>query len=227
MKTYAIIVAMEKEIVHFKEVFNCTKTHNICNITFYEGTYLENRIIFTKAGIGKVNAAVATTLLIEHFNPDLVINTGIAGGYNQELKPLDIVVADKVLYSDVDMTSPIAGSYKYGQIEGLPEYFETSFKILENINDCKIGSILTGDQFVDNYNKCDQLVKEYFANYNVLAFDMESGSIAHICTLNNINFIIMRAISDIIGSTNEFDYLSFSTQAVEKVSKKVLEIIKK
>lgn len=226
MKTYGIIVAMEKEIVHFKEVFKCTKEHNICNITFYEGIYLDNRIVFTKAGIGKVNAAVATTLLIEHFSPSLVINTGIAGGYNQELKPLDIVVADKVFYSDVDMTSPIAGSYKYGQIEGLPDGFETSYRLLNNVDDCKIGSILTGDQFVDNYEKCNFLVKQYFNDQNVLAFDMESGSIAQICTLNKVDYIIMRAISDIIGSTNEFDYLSFSTKAVEKVSRKILEIIK-
>lgn len=226
MKTYGIIVAMEKEIVHFKEVFKCIKEHNICNITFYEGIYLDNRIVFTKAGIGKVNAAVATTLLIEHFSPSLVINTGIAGGYNQELKPLDIVVADNVFYSDVDMTSPIAGSYKYGQIEGLPDGFETSYRLLNNVDDCKIGSILTGDQFVDNYEKCNFLVKQYFNDQNVLAFDMESGSIAQICTLNKVDFIIMRAISDIIGSTNEFDYLSFSTKAVEKVSRKILEIIK-
>ena len=226
MKTFGIIVAMEKEIVHFKEIFNCTKVHNICNISFYEGFYLDNKIVFTKAGIGKVNAAVATTLLIEHFSPSLVINTGIAGGYSKELKPLDIVVADKVFYSDVDMTSPIAGAYKYGQIEGLPDGFETSYNLLNNIDDCKIGSILTGDQFVDNYEKCDSLVKKYFDKQNVLAFDMESGSIAQICTLNKIDFIIMRAISDIIGSTNEFDYLTFSTQAVEKVSKKVLEMIK-
>lgn len=226
MKTYGIIVAMEKEIVHFKEVFNCTKEHNICNITFYEGIYLDNKVVFTKAGIGKVNAAVATTLLVEHFKPCLVINTGIAGGYSKELKPLDIVVANKVFYSDVDMTSPIAGAYKYGQIEGLPHGFETNYDLLNNINECKVGSILTGDQFVDNFEKCDTLVKKYFNGENVLAFDMESGSIAQICTLNKIKFIIMRAISDIIGSTNEFDYLSFSTKAVEKVSKKVLEIIK-
>ncbi len=226
MNTYGIIVAMEKEIVHFKEVFNCTKEHKICNITFYEGIYLDNKVVFTKAGIGKVNAAVATTLLIEHFNPCLIINTGIAGGYSKELNPLDIVVADKVFYSDVDMTSPIAGAYKYGQIEGLPHGFESSYNLLNNIDDCKIGSILTGDQFVDNYEKCDTLVKKYFNDENVLAFDMESGSIAQICTLNDVKFIIMRAISDIIGSTNKFDYLSFSTKAVEKVSKKVLEMIK-
>ncbi len=226
MKTYGIIVAMEKEIVHFKEIFNCTKIHNICNITFYEGIYLYNKVVFTKAGIGKVNASVATTLLIEHFKPNLVINTGIAGGYSKELKPLDIVVADNVYYSDVDMTSPMAGAYKYGQIEGLPEGFNSSYKLINNLNDCKVGSILTGDQFVDNYEKCDILVNKHFKDKNVLAFDMESGSIAQICTLNNVDFIIMRSISDIIGSTNEFDYLSFSTKAVEKVSKKVLEIIK-
>ncbi len=227
MKTYGIIVAMDSEIKYLKKVLNFNQVHTYCNKEFFEGTYHNNKIIFATAGIGKVNAGITTALLIEHFNPEVIINTGIAGGYLQGIKTLDIVVANKVIYSDVDMTSPIAGAYKKGQLEGCPEYFIPSFELVENNNDLIFGTILTGDQFVDNYQKCENLVSQYFSKYDVTAFDMESGAIAQVCTMNKVKFIIIRAISDVIGSSNPFDYMSFSKKAVELVSKKVLEIIKK
>lgn len=226
MKTFGIIVAMDSEVTYLKETLNNCITHNICNKIFYEANYNNNVVIFTTAGIGKVNAAVTTMLLIEHFNPETIINTGIAGGYKMGLKTLDIVVADKVLYSDVDMTSDIAGSFKWGQIQGLPEYFTPSLDLIDNYDDLVVGTLLTGDQFVYDYNKTKNIVDSCFSSYDVVAFDMESGAIAQVCTMNNVKFIIIRAISDIIGSTTPFDYLSFTKKAVDKVSKKVLEIIK-
>lgn len=223
MRTYGIIVAMEKEVAFLKSTITDVKVHQICNLTFFEGTYNNSKVVFTTAGIGKVNAGITTILMIEHFNPDLVINTGIAGGYRRDLKPLDVVVADKVIYSDVDMTCEAAGCLAYGQLQDLPACFTPSN--LE-ISDVKVGVILTGDQFVYDYDKVNSLVLTNFKEYDVVAFDMESGSIAQVCTLNKVPFMIIRAISDIIGSTNAFDYMSFSTSAANKVSKMVLNLIK-
>lgn len=226
MKTYGIIVAMNKEVTMLKEKITILKEHKICNLTFLEGTYNNCKVILTTAGIGKVNAGITTILMIEHFNPDLIINTGIAGGYKKSLNPLDIIVADKVLYSDVDMTSEAAGGYPFGQIEGLPEYFTPSIEYIINKENLHFGTILTGDQFVVNYEKFDKLVNQYFPTYNVIGCDMESGSISQVCTLNNIKFLIVRAISDIIGSTSPFDYNKFSSEAANKVSNFVLSLIK-
>lgn len=226
MKTYGIIVAMNKEITMLKEKITILEEHKICNLTFLEGTYNNCKVILSTAGIGKVNAGITTILMIEHFKPDLIINTGIAGGYNENLKPLDIIVAEKVLYSDVDMTSEAAGSYPFGQLEGLPEYFSPSVKYIDNCSNLHLGTILTGDQFVVNYEKFDRLVKQYFPTYNVIGCDMESGSISQVCTLNNVEFLIIRAISDIIGSTTPFDYSVFSSEAADKVSTFVLSLIK-
>ena len=223
MKIYGIIVAMEKEITYLKNTITNVIVHKICNLTFFEGLYNNCKVVFTTAGIGKVNAGITTILMIEHFSPDLVINTGIAGGYRSDLKPLDIVIADKVIYSDVDMTCDAAGNFAYGQLQNLPKFFSPTNVKIDNT---KVGTILTGDQFVYDYNRVDSLVQKYFNEYDVIAFDMESGSIAQVCTLNNVEFMIVRAISDIIGSTNAFDYLNFSTKAVEKVSKIVLSLIK-
>lgn len=225
MNTYGIIVAMNKEVTVLKEKITILKEHKICNLTFFEGNYHGKKIVFATAGIGKVNAAITTILMIEHFKPDLIINTGIAGGYEQTLKPLDIIVADKVLYSDVDMTSEAAGGYAYGQLEGLDLYMKPSIKLIEKYQNLKFGALLTGDQFVTNYENFDKMVKRYFSSYNVIGCDMESGSIAQVCTINNTNFLIIRAISDIIGSTNPFDYNVFSTAAADKVSNFVLSII--
>ncbi len=225
MKTYGIIVAMEKEVALLKSKMNNLKIHQICNIKFYEGNFNNNKVIFAIAGIGKVNAAITTILLIEHFNPYLIINTGIAGGYQKDLKPLDIVVADKVVYADVDMTCQAAGAYKYGQIEGFDEYFKPNFEMINEI-EYKFGTILSGDQFVYDYDKTNDLVKQRFPIYEVIAFDMESAAVAQVCTINKTKYVIIRAISDIIGSTDAFDYNYFSIEAANKVLNCVLKIIK-
>jgi MTA/SAH nucleosidase len=224
MKTYGIIVAMEKEITLLRSKIDDIKVHQLCHLKFYEGIFENNKVIFAIAGIGKVNAGITTILLIEHFNPDVIINTGIAGGYQKDLKPLDIVVADKVVYSDVDMTCQAAGAYQYGQIEGFDAYFKPNVEIFHKINH-RLGTILSGDQFIYDYDKVDGLVKQRFSNYEVIAFDMESAAIAQVCTLNKIKYVIIRAISDIIGSTDVFDYNYFSTQASNKVLEYVLKII--
>ncbi len=223
MKKIGIIVAMDCEIQQLKNRISITKKLNICNINFYLGNYKEYEIVFTTAGIGKVNAGITTILMIEHFNPELIINTGIAGGFEKKLLPLDIVVANKVLYSDVDMTAPAAGSYPFGQLEGCPVYFTPEVKLAYNIPNVFVGTILTGDQFVVDYAKQEKLVQEKFSEYDVLAFDMESGAISQVCAKNNVAFLIIRAISDIIGSTTPFDYAKFSKEASNKVADIVLE----
>ncbi len=226
MKTLGIIVAMAKEIAYLNKIIKTPKTQKIGNITFYQGIYQNMQIVYATSGIGKVNASIATILLIENFQPALIINTGIAGGYARSLKPLDLIVATKVLYDDVDMTAPAAGNYKMGQIEGLPPYFLPKVELIKDLNDFQTGTILTGDQFVYDYQKCQQLVEKNFSNYDVIAFDMESGAVAQVCTLNQIPFIIIRAISDIIGTTNVFDYNQFAELAANKVMEEVLNIIK-
>ncbi len=224
MKKIGIIVAMDKEMALLKEKIAQAKCTTIMNQPFYYGEYAKHPVVFTTAGIGKVNASIITTLMIEHFQPDLIINSGIAGGYLQSLKPLDTVVATKVLYSDVDMTSPVIGGLPFGQMEGSPKCF------LPNTSLCKgdalhFGTILSGDQFVDNYEKTKQLVNRYFSDYDVIAVDMESSAISHVCTKFQIPFLIIRSISDVIGKSNEMDYDKFSYLASNKSCDAVLNII--
>lgn len=225
MNTIGIIVAMEKEMALLKEKIGHIVEEEIMNQSFYIGEFAKKKIIFTTSGIGKVNAAVTTILMIEHFQVDLIVNSGIAGGYSDFLKPLDMIIANKIVYSDVDMTSPVIGSLPYGQMEGSPIYFLPSFSLCK-IENTHFGTILSGDQFVDNYEKTAELVNKHFSDYDIIAVDMESASIAHVCTKYQIAFLVIRSISDIIGHSSDMDYNLFSCLASNQSCNIVLEIIK-
>ena len=218
--TIAIIYAMEKERATFLEFLTNIEVISYMNVPFYSGIYQSYRIVLAQCGVGKVNAAVVTTLLLDHFQPILLINSGIAGGYDRGLQPLDIIIADQVIYSDVDMTTDITTDLAYGQLQDMPVSFPTASHLIDNINTDDIvvrklhrGTILTGDQFVTDYYQIDRLVHLHFAEQNVKAIDMESGAIAQVCYLYQTNCLIVRAISDVIGSNNPFEYQSFSTAA--------------
>lgn len=229
MKKIGLIIAMECE----KDSFIESLQHSIISISeelihgkvFTKIRYLNFEIVMVLSGIGKVNAAIATTLLIEKFKPELIINSGIAGGFDRNLKTLDLLAATSIAYSDVVVCTD--DSEKYGQIPSLPEEFPCSIKLLKNIcgDTIKYGKILSGDQFAVDYQKEELLVNTYFKNQNVLAFDMESGAIAQVCYIMSVPLISLKSISDIIGETNLKDYYSFSIEASKKIANLVITIL--
>lgn len=225
MKKIGIIVAMNKEMAMLLKKIDNTKEVMIMNQSFYIGCFEDKEVVFTTAGIGKVNAGITTVLMIEHFQPELIINSGIAGGFLEALQPLDMVAATKIIYSDVDMTSSMIGGLPYGQMDGSPEYFETAFPLLKK-GALHFGTIISGDQFVDDFEKTKHLVKKHFSKYDVIAVDMESASISHVCTKYKVPFLVIRSISDSIGKTNGMDYDKFSYLASDKSCEIVLETIK-
>ena len=155
---------------------------------------------------------------------------GIAGGYSKELKTLDTIVVTKAVYSDVDMTSDEFSNLAYGQLEEMPPYFSIDdklIKLVDKVVKTKVfyGTIATGDQFVTNYENCKRIVDTYFKDYNVLAFDMESAAFLHVCYLYKIPCLVIRTISDIIGSSTPLDYSNFSTIASDKVGMICKELI--
>lgn len=233
MSRIVIVVAMDKELATFKSSLNDLKEITLRNRQVYLGTLNNHEIILAKTGIGKVAAGSFLTMLIEKYHPELVINMGIAGGFSKQLKTLDTVVVTKAVYSDVDMTSDEFSDLAYGQLEEMPPYFEIDQKLVELVrsvvgSDAHYGTIATGDQFVTNYEKCKNIVDSYFSDYNVVAFDMESAAFLHVCYLYSIPCLVIRTISDIIGSTTPLDYNNFSTIASNKVGticKKLIDIM--
>lgn len=195
MKT-GIIVAMGKELellLHLLE----NKGEVVANdITFHTGNIGRHEVVAMQCGIGKVNAAVGTLTLIENFHPNLIINTGVAGGTGAA-GILDVVVASAVAYHDVwcgPGTVP-------GQAAGCPERFECALpeKYVAEIPGAKFGPIISGDIFVSRPEEVKHILGLY---PDAMAVDMESAAIAQVCYLKHVPFICMRVISDTPGAAD-------------------------
>jgi adenosylhomocysteine nucleosidase len=231
----AIIGAMAKEVAALLELLDNPQSKTLGARTFYEGQIKGFPVVITVAGIGKVNASITTTLICEHYHPQLIINVGVAGGVNQVLKTLDIVIGTTVGYHDVDLT--IDGN-QIGELPDLPRFFSSDEKLVNGLKDFQLknrkvhcGTILTGDQFVTDFHKVESLINNHYQNQNIMAVDMESAAIAHVAYTFGIPFIIVRSISDLIGSTDQLDeYSNFVEEAclnATEVTKHILSEIEK
>jgi adenosylhomocysteine nucleosidase len=200
-----IIGAMEVEIETIVSALDNKKSQLISTRTFYTGTFKNKEVVVVKAGIGKVNAAITTTLLIEHFDIDCVINIGVAGGQNG-VKHKDVVISSEVLYHDVDVTN--FGTYVHGQMPGHTPTFvadqnllDKTTSILEDLDmSYKIGLIASGDQFVYSKEKIEAVNAIYPSIY---AIEMEAAAIAHTCQVFAIPFIVYRSISDVLDDPSQ------------------------
>lgn len=214
MKT-GIIVAMQKEFDLIVHNINHKKEQNLRHIHFVEGLLNGQEVVLIKSGIGKVNTTAATVEMINNFHPSRIINTGVAGGLDNALNVMDIVIGEQTTYHDV-----WCGEDAYGQVQGLPARF-TGDKILLRAaqhlqTDLKMhfGLIISGDQFITKLEEL-QNIKQKFPD--ALAVDMESNAIAQICYLYNTPFLSVRLISDTPGITSHAEqYQNFWSLAPEK-----------
>lgn len=209
-----IIGAMDEEIYELKRIIDVKEEKKIYDVNFYIGTLNNKEVILVKSKIGKVASSFVTTLLINNFDIDYIINIGTCGAVNSKLKYLDIVVASKLIYHDADVR---AFGYDFGQMAQCPKYFEVDKDLLERakkFNNVHIGDVVSGDQFIDDAYNMKRKVDEYFKDYDVLACDMESTSIAHVSYLANVPFIIIRTISDVLdfdGTKRDFQELAMES----------------
>ncbi|NTW72050.1 MAG: 5'-methylthioadenosine/adenosylhomocysteine nucleosidase [Eubacteriaceae bacterium] len=211
-----IIGAMETEIVMLKEKMIIKSQKKIATLDFFEGDLNGKHIVLVKSGIGKVNAAMCTQILIDIYNVHIVINSGVAGALHPDLEVGDIVLATEVIQHDIDAS--IFGDPR-GTIPGLDVSVFKSDQRLLNISDnidtehrIFKGRIVTGDQAIGDSATKDYLYKT-FGGYCV---EMEGGAIAHVCYLNDIPFMIIRAISDKANEEVEIDYGQFMAESAKK-----------
>lgn len=226
----AVIGAMIEEIEVFKnQIENCKEIIK-SGVKFYDGMYHNKEVVLMLSGIGKVNAAMNTTVLFEQFNPDIVINIGTAGGMNTKLNTGDIVLSNKVIYHDVDVTG---FDYPYGQVPGMPLTYESDKDLLENAEsitelfDVNVytGLIATGDSFIHRKEQIN-IIRENFDD--VLAVEMEAGAISQVCFKYEKPFIVVRSISDIPEreSQHEFhEYLELASKNSTKFLSKMIEML--
>lgn len=199
--------------------------------TFYTGTIKGHDVVIVIAGIGKVNAAVTTSLLIENYSPDYVINIGVAGG-QKGVKHKDVVISTEVVYHDVDLTA--FDTYAHGQMSGHEPTFIADKVLLEKtkviLDDLGIpyhvGKIATGDQFVHSHEMVHKINQVYD---DIYAIEMEAGAIAHVSTIYNVPFIVYRSISDILGERAQdmsFDkFVEAAAVNASKVLSKLIEVL--
>ncbi len=155
--TIGIIVAMEKELNLILPLLNGHNKEMRNNTTFHTGTVNGNLIAVMQCGIGKVNAAVGATTLIDAFNPNLVINTGVAAGAGDDVAVMDIVIADRVAHHDFWCIGE-----EWGQIPGCPRFFDTEALDID-LSDAHIkkGLVASGDMFITNKEQIDSIRSHY------------------------------------------------------------------
>ncbi len=215
-----IMSAMNEEIKPTIDAFKPKLIDKINNedLYKYEG---KNTYYFINSGIGKVNAAITTSLVINNYQPDLIVSIGTAGGLAVDMQVSDIVVADKMAFWDVNVE---AFGYELGQLPQMPKYFEIEnyqrfYTLLENLNHrMHVGTIVTGDSFI-NQSEQRQYISENFSN--VLAVEMESTSIVMTAQKLNVDCVVLRTISDLADQTSDISF----DQYLAIVSEKFKELV--
>lgn len=231
VKIYGIIGAMDKEIDYFLVELKNTKILKKASMKFYTGTLSNKRVVIIRSGVGKVNAAACTQALIDKFNPEAIICTGVAGSLTKNLGPGDTVISRDVIQHDVDST--IFG-HKLGEIPNMGKIrFEASEPLIQiakkvhmeyfKNSNVAVGTVLTGDKFIANSDEVLQLSR----TFGGLCVEMEGGAIGHVCYLNNIPFLIIRSISDSADDNATEIYRDFVDKMAEKSYKMVVNILKR
>ena len=227
MKIYGIIAAMQEEMQEIEKIMTEKNNEKIYELNFIKGKINNTEIVLVKSGVGKVNAARTTQILINNFNVDAIINVGSAGSANDELDIGDIVIGRKLVQHDFDAT---AFGRPKGYISNIGLYVESDNKLIEKMKQTisnfqdkefkiKIGTIASGDIFCTE-TKMKEKIKSKF---NADAIEMEGASIAQVCKLDNVPFIVIRSISDSPNGNNNITFDQF----LEKASKRCAVIIEK
>ncbi len=209
IKKIAIVVALEPERDLLLGVLEgMQEEKSDLGKSFYRGRVGRLEVIVVQSGIGKVNAAIATSKLISRYHPDAVINSGVAGGCGRRLKPLDVVAAQNCAYHDVWCMAPNA----WGQVQGCPLYYEADAALLNLAVQFGATPVMlcTGDIFVEKENV--PAILGHFPDCEVV--DMESAAIAQVCYIKKTPFLSLRVISDSADSDNNLgQYINFWDEA--------------
>ncbi len=224
-----IIAAMDKEIDELKALMSDVNKDIYSGMEFWAGKLSGKDTVLVRCGVGKVNAAMAAEVLSVIYKVECIINTGIAGSLNAEINIGDIVLSTEALEHDMDVSGL---GYEPGIIPDQDESIfvadnklrETARKACENADlDIKVfeGRVLSGDQFISDKNKKDYLVNQFAG----MCTEMEGASIAHVASLNNIPFLIIRSISDKADDSANMDYPEFQKIAIKNSVKLMSEMI--
>lgn len=223
-----IIGAMDEEVAKIKEHMENVSIVSKASMEFYKGTLKGKDVIVVRSGIGKVNAAVCTQILIGELGATAVINTGIAGSLDASIDIGDIVLSSDVVHHDMDA---VGFGYEPGQIPRMDVLsFEADSRLRVLAKECceslqlgigvHVGRVASGDQFISNKDVKERIVSQFHASCT----EMEGAAIAQTAYLNSVPFLIIRAISDKADDSATVDYPTFEAKAIEHSVQLLLEM---
>lgn len=231
MNKIGVIFAMEEELKELLKLVTLEQEYKIFDISFYECKLGDNQLVLAESGVGKVNAARCTQILIDNMQVDYIFNIGVAGSVSWKVKVCDIVIGEKLVQHDFDIT---AFNHEKGYIPNIGGvYIESDPYLLKIAEKTKIdtkvhkGVIASGDIFCTEEAMSNKIAHKFDA----LCVEMEGASIAQVCYLSHIPFLVIRSISDSPnGSDNKLTYdefLEISSKKVAKYLKNIIENLSK
>lgn len=227
---YGIIAAMQEEMKEIKKIMQNIENKEIYELNFFKGTINDKNVVLVEAGVGKVNAARVTQIMIDNFHIETIINVGSAGALNPLLNIGDIVIGEKLIQHDFDIT---AFGHDKGYITGVGDYISSDSQLIEKIKNSinnisneeykiKVGIIASGDIFCTAVEMKDKI----YAKFNADCVEMEGAAIAQVCYLDKIPFIIIRSISDSPNGKNAIVFDEFVKLAAKRCADILLEFLK-
>ncbi|WP_070972370.1 5'-methylthioadenosine/S-adenosylhomocysteine nucleosidase [Vibrio sonorensis] len=223
-----IIGAMAQEVEILKNALQDSQQVSKAGCTFFTGKLDGVDVVLLQSGIGKVAAAIGTAILLDEHQPDFVINTGSAGGFEPSLNLGDVVISTEVRHHDADVT---AFGYEIGQMAGQPAAFSADSKLMDTAEQALAqmedqhavrGLICTGDAFVCTAER-QAFIREHFPN--VIAVEMEASAIAQTCHQFNVPFVVVRAISDVADKESPMSFEEFLPLAAQSSSEMVVKMV--
>ena len=230
MKVIGIIGAMEEEVAALKVKMDIEDQRVIAGMEFCKGICEGQPVVVVRSGIGKVNAAVCTQILCDVFHVEAIVNTGVAGSLRNEINIGDIVLSTDALQHDMDATG---FGYEPGVIprmetsvfEGDQELISLAEKVCKEVNpEIQVfkGRIVSGDQFISDHQVKERII-QLFDGY---CTEMEGAAIAQAAWLNEVPYLVIRAISDKADGSAEMDYSEFEMKAIEHTVSLVTGMLK-
>ncbi|MFC3285195.1 5'-methylthioadenosine/S-adenosylhomocysteine nucleosidase [Litchfieldella rifensis] len=230
MKKIGIIGAMAEEVALLTSRLDNRQTRQHVGSTFHTGRLHGVEVVILQSGIGKVNAAVGTTLLLDMYHPVAVINTGSAGGFGDHLEVGDVVISSEVRHHDVDA---VVFGYEHGQVPRMPAAYRpdphlvrVARECIDDLGELRVteGLIATGDIFMAD-PAAVTLTRERFPT--MLAAEMEAAAIAQTCHLYGCPFVVIRALSDIAGQASNISFKAFIDQAATHSARMVEAMVQR
>lgn len=229
-KKIGIIGALGEEVNELKNSIENPTISTKAGMDFYQGELSGKEVVIVKSGVGKINAAVCSQILIDVFGVDLLINAGVAGSLRNEINIGDVVIAKDVANHDMDATG---FGHPIGEVPNMDKtFFEANEKLVAKAKEvCNKanpdiqafeGRILSGDQFISDRTKKDWLVK----TFDGYCTEMEGVSIGQTAYLNDVDYLVVRAISDKADGSADIDYIDFKESAIVHIVNLVKELLK-